>query len=282
MVTFRLAVRLAIPIALLLGLLPSSFVAASMIVPGFNSNSLGRQDDAPSSSASLGFTANFFGTSYTSLFVNNNGNVTFLNSQSTYTPGGLGAGYSGLPIIAPFFADVDTRGSGSGVVTYGTGTYNGHAAFGVNWPDVGYYGVHTDKLNNFQLLLVSRPDLGTDDFDIIFNYGQIQWETGDASGGFNGFGGIPAAAGYNAGTGNSLGTYYQIRNRSAGFVTWGSCLPLSLLESLYGRTFLPWMSAARRDQRSLARATRHPGAARPHPRRTTGEERLQLLAATLR
>ncbi|MGH7061890.1 MAG: nidogen-like domain-containing protein, partial [Stellaceae bacterium] len=81
--------------------------------------------------------------------------------------------------------------------------------FGVNWPDVGYFGEHTDKLNNFQLLLADRSDIGAGDFDIYFIYGQIQWETGDASGGSGGLGGSCAAAGFSNGTGDP-GTNFEI------------------------------------------------------------------------
>ena len=45
------------------------------------------------------------------LFVNNNGNVTFDAPLSTFTP--FAARRGTPPIIAPFFADVDTRGDGS-------------------------------------------------------------------------------------------------------------------------------------------------------------------------
>jgi hypothetical protein len=80
-------------------------------------------------------------------------------------------------------------------VTYGTGTVNGNAAFGVNWFDVDYFPSslqHTNR-NTFQLLLVSRPDTGAGNFDIFYNYGQIQWET---AGGPDGC----AVAGYSGGT----------------------------------------------------------------------------------
>lgn len=205
---FRLTLRTTLPAVLALGLLLPSVATANPVVPGFNSNTLPANDDGSTGFVPFGFTTNFFGTDYTGAYINNNGNITFNSSQFTYTPFGL-TGPLGQPIIAPFFADVDTRGAGSGLVTYGAGTFNGNAAFGINWPDVGYYGGHTDKLNNFQLLLVSRPDLGAGDFDIIFNYGQIQWETGDASGGSGGFGGFPAVAGYSNGTGDP-GTNYQL------------------------------------------------------------------------
>jgi uncharacterized repeat protein (TIGR01451 family) len=48
--------------------------------------------------------------------------------------------------------------------------------------------------------------MGVGDFDIIFNYQQIQWETGDASGGNDGLGGDSARAGYSDGQsgGNSF------------------------------------------------------------------------------
>ena len=176
---------------------------AGTVASGFDSNTLPANDDGSTSQITLPFTADFFGNTYNSLWVNNNGDVTFSGPYSTYTPYGLSA--ATLPIIAPFFADVDTRGAGSGLVTYGDGTYAGHTAFGANWPNVGYYDAHTDLLNNFQVILVDRSDTGSGNFDIYFNYDQIQWETGDASGGHNGYGGSPAVVGY----ANGSGTYYQ-------------------------------------------------------------------------
>ena len=103
-------------------------------------------------------------------------------------------------MIAPFFADVDTRGVGSGLVHYGTVDYSGAEAFCVIWDNVGYYSGRTDKLNKFQLLLVDR---GTAGVDVVFNYDRIAWETGNASGGQDGLGGTSAAAGYAAGDGDS-------------------------------------------------------------------------------
>jgi hypothetical protein len=185
---------------------------AGTVASGFNSSTLAANDDGYTTSpVNIGFSVNYFGTSYTQLYVDNNGYVTFNAGQPTYTPFGLGSGYSGLPIIAPFFADVDTRGLGSGLTSWGTGTYAGETAFGVTWPAVGYFGSHTDKLNTFQLILTDRSDVGAGDFDIYFNYDQIQWETGDASGGSGGLGGTSAAAGYNAGLpGDPAGTYFQL------------------------------------------------------------------------
>ncbi len=183
---------------------------ASTIAPGFTTTTFPANDDGATGAQALGFSANFFGTTYTNTFVSNNGYVTFNAGQGTYTPSGLGANYSGQPIIAPFFADVDTRGSGSGLTSFGTGTYNGHVAFGATWPAVGYYNSHVNKLDTFQVILDSRADTGAGNFDIFFNYDTIQWETGDASGGSNGLGGTSAAAGFNAGNGNAAGTFFQL------------------------------------------------------------------------
>ncbi len=165
-------------------------------------------DDGSTAGVDLPFPVSFFGTTYSYLYVNNNGNVTFNAPLGTYTPFTLDANTP--PIIAPFFADVDTRGGGSAPVRYGYGTttYNGRQAFCVDWVNVGYYAGHDDKLNSFQLLLVDRSDTGAGDFDIVFNYGHILWETGDASSGVNGFGGSSAAVGFSAGNGQA-GSFYQ-------------------------------------------------------------------------
>jgi Nidogen-like len=175
--------------------------------PGCAANALPRNDDGSSTAITLPFNVNFFGSTYTFLFVNNNGNVTFNQPLARYTPFRITAATP--PIIAPFLADVDTRSGDSDVVRYSFGsiTYAGRPAFCVNWIDVGYFSHHTDKLNSFQLILVDRSDVDQGDFDIVMNYGRILWETGDASGGSNGLGGTSAGAGYSAGTGNAAQFY---------------------------------------------------------------------------
>jgi hypothetical protein len=176
---------------------PASAAGPNAIVdlPGCTTNTLPANDDSSTSAVPIGFTASFFGAPYTQLFVNNNGNVTFDSALGEYTPFDFST--SGNVIVAPFLADVDT--TAGAVVTYGETTFDGQPAFCVNWRDVGYYGGHTDKLNAFQLLLVKRGDAGA--FDIIFNYDQVQWETGDASDGNGGIGGTSAAWGFANGDG---------------------------------------------------------------------------------
>ncbi len=181
--------------------LGSPVQAASIREAGsFTGNTLPPNDDGSTGQVNLGFTANFYGASYDRAYVNNNGNVTFDAPLGTFTPFNLTPA-STTRIIAPFFADVDTRGAGSGVTQYSTATLGGRPAFGVNWIDVGYFSGQTDKLNAFQLILTSRSDIAPGDFDIEFNYDRIAWETGSASGGTNGLGGTSAGAGFAAGNG---------------------------------------------------------------------------------
>ena len=189
-----------------------------VIRAGFDSNTLAANDDDSTGPINIGFTLNFFGNQYSSLFVNNNGNITFDVNLWKYTPFGLTTNI-GTSIIAPFFADVDTRVGN--LTAYGPNTIDGHAAFGATWNNVGYFSEHTDKLNSFQILLIDRDDRAPGDFDIEFNYQHILWETGDASGGVNGFGGSSAHAGFSNGTGVA-GTYYEFN---------GSGVPGALLDS---------------------------------------------------
>jgi hypothetical protein len=150
------------------------------IRPGFDQQMLSRNDDGSTDIVPIGFLINFFGSSNTTLYVNNNGNVTFDNAQwGAYTPTPLNN--LGLSIIAPYWGDVDTRDTASDVVKYGNGTVNGHDAFGVDWVNVGYYAYHADKLLSCQLVIIDRSDIAPGDFDMEFNYFKVQWEWGDAS-----------------------------------------------------------------------------------------------------
>ena len=195
--------------------------AAIVGAPECSANVLSSNDDASSPEVPLPFALDFYGTTYSSVFVNNNGNVSFGAPLAAYTPYGLST--PGAPLIAPFFADVDTRSSGTKPVQYGYGStiYEGHAAFCVDWLNVGYFSNGEDKLNSFQLLLVSRADKAPGAFDIVFNYDTINWETGSYSGGSNGLGGTSAFVGFTAGTGKP-GTFTEFA---------GSGVPGSFLDS---------------------------------------------------
>jgi hypothetical protein len=212
--------------------LHSAMIYAGAIrnLPGFTTTYYGPNDDGTypvtgsdagipdgtPTTVPIGFSVNFYGQTFSNLYLNNNGNVTFDAPLGTFTPFGLVG--TARQIIAPFFADVDTRGMG--VVTFGNDVVDGRPAFGVNWTNVGYFDAKADKLNSFQLVLINRSDRNAGDFDIEFNYDQVQWETGDASDGTDGLDGSSAVAGFSNGS-KRPGTSFQLS---------GSGVPRSFLD----------------------------------------------------
>ena len=193
-----------------------------------DASELAANDDGSTGAVEIGFTVNFFGSVNDTLFVNNNGNVTFDGALSQFTPDDLTA--TATNIIAPFFADVDTRGTGS--VTYGQTSVDGRAAFVVTWDSVGYFSRQTDRTNTFQLALIDRSDTGAGNFDIEFNYDQIQFETGEASDGAGGLGGNSARVGYSNGTG-AAGTFFELAGSAQnGAFLDGSDSGLALIENM--------------------------------------------------
>jgi hypothetical protein len=144
----------------------------------------------------LGFTYNICGGAYTDMYVNMNGNITFGSSFTTFTP--VGMPNTGTAVmVAPFWADVDTRG-GCGTVYHRANPTNAI----VTWYNVGYYNSQCDKLNTFQLIISNGfdPLIGVGN-NTAFYYEGMSWTTGSASSGVNGFGGAPATAGINANDG---------------------------------------------------------------------------------
>lgn len=194
-----------ITVAALVALIWGGSASAAPILGGFDSSVLARCDDCSSLPQNLGFTIDFNGQKFSSVYVNNNGNVTFGAANASYTPGPM-TYYAGAPIIAPYYADVDTRfaiydrkidSNVQGTVSFGQGHYSGASgllgvpaysnanAFGVTWSNVAAYtnnGV-TDqpKFNTFQLLLIENG-LAPGAFEIVFNEVSIQWLAGIASG----------------------------------------------------------------------------------------------------
>jgi hypothetical protein len=196
-------------IALLLSFAWVGGAAAAAIESFALPDALSANDDSSSPAVAIGFPINFFGVTHSQLFVNNNGNVTFDAPLTAFTPFGLVG--TRQAIIAPFFADVDTRGAGSGIVRFGTPAGRPDL-FVVDWVSVGYYNQKDDKLNSFQLILQDLsavPDFAPGDFRIIFNYDRIRWETGDASGGTNGLGGSSARVGFSNGSGQP-GSFFEL------------------------------------------------------------------------
>ncbi len=187
-------------------------VASQAIRTGFtlNAGTQQRADDIYSGPIPIGFTINFFGNSFSSLYVGTNGYVTFQNGQTGFTPANLNS-YN-EPILAAFYGDVDTRNSQSGLITWGQGMVNGRQAFAVTWNNVGYYSVAANRLNTFQIVIIDRSDRAPNDFDFEFNYGQIQWEAGDVNGGVSGLCGQgcePPSVGYSNGLSGAQNNSYE-------------------------------------------------------------------------
>ncbi len=156
-------------------------------------------DDLSTGLLGIPFTFCLYGTNYTTLYINNNGNISFGTPYGTYSSTPFP--FAPNVMVAPFWADVDTRGTGT--VKYKITP----TAMYVNWEAVGYYSSMTDKVNTFQLIITdgSDPVLPAGN-NIAFCYGDMQWTTGAASGGVGGFGGTastpvayPATVGINKG-----------------------------------------------------------------------------------
>lgn len=188
-------------LATLIGLsLPATSQAIALLTEAdgdFGELAMSKNDDGSSTSLTLPFDINFYGTSYTSFFVNNNGNISFNRAVSGFTPTPFPVAEQ--PMIAPFWADVDTRCVTCGEVYVGSA--NAETVI-VTWNNVGFYSNNDSPTNNFQLVLrdMEATTGQTGDFDIEFRYDRLAWTTGEASGGdANGLGGTPAQAGFDAG-----------------------------------------------------------------------------------
>ncbi len=166
-----------------------------------------RNDDESSPLINIPFTFCFYGTNYTSLYINNNGNISFSGPNPVYSANPFPD--PTYDMVAPFWGDVDTWDPGSGLVYYKvTATY-----MIVQWDTVGYYDAYSDKRNTFQLIISNGTDpIIPNGNNVSFCYKDMQWTTGDASGGVNGFGGFPATVGVNKGDGINyiqFGTFDQ-------------------------------------------------------------------------
>jgi gliding motility-associated-like protein len=157
-------------------------------------------DDGSTGLISLPFNFCFYGTNQTNMYINNNGNISFGASYGTYSASGFPD--PGFVMVAPFWADVDTYGTGE--VWYKVTP--GYAI--IRWHNVGYFSSQTDKINDFQLIISDGEDpIIPGGNNIAFCYGDMQWTTGSASGGIGGFGGTPATVGANYGVGSAYAQF---------------------------------------------------------------------------
>lgn len=182
-------------------------------------NALPPNDDGSSGEIPISILYPYFDKNHHSLYVNTNGVISFLVAVGQYTPAPFPLG-DNRRLISPFWGDVDT--SNGGTVLYRESidpvllnratkdvrrAFLNHQRFSASWifiatwDRVAFFGADGDfknKVNNFQAVLVTN---GRHSF-AIFNYNQIVWTTGTASGGTeDGLGGTPAQGGFNAGDG---------------------------------------------------------------------------------
>jgi len=180
-------------LGLLIAGLPSVAAAAgpdAILTPtGYAANSVARADDTANQVVGLPFSMNWNGTAYNQVYINMNGNVTFGAGFTGYDPN-TSLTALGQNIMAPFWADVDTRNTAMGQVTYSNITagnvpqVDGHDAFFVNWIDVGRYNytsASATQTNSFQLVIVDRSDTGAGNFDFMYNYDAMTWDIATAS-----------------------------------------------------------------------------------------------------
>ena len=212
--------RLALHCAILLAGLVPAFSSSAQVpliadgggTVGFGTECLSPNDDGSSLVIPLAEAfpsgVRFFDRTHTNMYVNTNGNITFSGSLRTYTPRSFPV--ADQPMIAPYWADVDIRGSAcrgsSGSGGCANPTSNGvwwqlqPGRVMVTWHDVGYFSCSDDLKMSFQLILTAVEGCGGEgDFDVEFRFNRCEWTTGNASGGTGGFGGTPAQAGFDAG-----------------------------------------------------------------------------------
>lgn len=150
-----------------------------------------RNDDGYTTAIALPFTFNLYGTSHNEVYINNNGNLSFGSGFSSFVASGFPV--ADFPMVAAYWADVDTRGANSGLVYYRVTDHE----IVVRYNSVGYFAMGDDLLNDFQIILSDGTStLVPAGQNIAFCYGDMQWATSGS-----GSGGAPGNVGANAGNG---------------------------------------------------------------------------------
>ncbi len=136
----------------------------------------------------------FFGDVKDSVWLNNNGNISFNGGISAFSSTAFPS--TGNEMIAAFWADFDLTAAGGTI----HGTVTPTAAI-FNWVNAGYFNGQGDKRNTCQIVITDGTDPLINGGNVAIHYADMQWTTGSASQGVSGFGGIPATAGANRGNG---------------------------------------------------------------------------------
>ena len=143
---------------------------------------------------------NLWGKPFASVFVNQNGNLTFDGGLTRFTPTALGP-FSRV-ILAPMWLDIDIRETDPDDAFANEIYYDLDAderRLTVTYYDTGYFNRRIDLRNSFQLALTAVPGGGTGDLNLEYRYDRCEWTTGGASGGTDGFGGTEGVMGWSDG-----------------------------------------------------------------------------------
>lgn len=165
----------------------------------WNASGFSSADDGSYGPINLPFQFFLYGQYWNTAYININGNVSFGNYYGTFSSTGFPI--AGFTMAAPFWADVDLRGTGCTDCNRVEFKLTNTALY-VNWTNVGYFNAQVDKLNTFQLIITDGVDpVIPNGANVSFCYKDMQWTTGSASQGVGGFGGTPASVGANQGNG---------------------------------------------------------------------------------
>ncbi|KRX88301.1 Nidogen-1 [Trichinella pseudospiralis] len=163
-------------------------------------HSLAPNDDQSSDELQLLDSIHFYGKVYRSVYINENGMISFDTDFNSYRTGELTD--FGHPLIAIFYADVDISGPHGGHVFYrqfyqilrtsqnpellktssdlirnkfhwDASDYEAKSLLIVTWDRVGSYQRHNDRINSFQLVISSNETTSYAQF--LYADDEIQW-----------------------------------------------------------------------------------------------------------
>ncbi|CAB4957287.1 MAG: S8 family serine peptidase [Actinobacteria bacterium] len=148
---------------------------------GCAANSMSRNDDYGTESIDVSAvtTANWYGSAYTSIYINNNGGFAWNDGLGPFTSyQSVNLSTTLRPLVLPVFTDIDTTNAATTVVQFGPlgTTFGGRQAYCVNWVNVGHYNA-SGPVYSAQALIVNRDDRRVGDVDIVFNYSNIATST---------------------------------------------------------------------------------------------------------
>jgi hypothetical protein len=167
-------------------------------ISGTGTQLFGAGVDDTSLPAALGFTFDFYGSSYSSVFVSTNGLLTFGSANSSFTNQQLAIGPT-QAAIAPLWDDLHTGTVGA--VYYATTGAPGSRIFTTQWDDVRHFSSSGSCCGTFQSVLFEGSNV------IEFRYADVDFNIPGFSFGNNATVGISG--------GSASGNYLQWSHNSS-------------------------------------------------------------------